>query len=104
MKILTSFAFTALLLICSCCANKDTECSGITGTLKCINQSAYKYDIYINEVKKGSLAGGGVSSWPLTEDYYAVKVIQAEGVNGTPLQYNWNSAVTACGTTAVTIP
>jgi hypothetical protein len=104
MKILTFLAFSALLLICSCSANKDTECSGITGTLKCTNQSGYKYDIYINEVKKGTLSAGGVSTWPLTEDYYAVKVIQAEGIDGTPLQYTWNSAVTACSTTAVTIP
>jgi hypothetical protein len=104
MKILTIASFAALLLIGSCSTGKDNECSGVYGTLKFINQSGYKYDIYINDVKKATLAVGASSSWPLTMDYYAVKAIQADGINGTPLEHTWNSAVKACSTTEVTIP
>jgi hypothetical protein len=104
MKILSILSFEALLLICSCSTNKQNECTGAIGTLKVTNQSDFKYDIYIDDVKKGTMAAGGYGTWPLTENYYAVKAIQAEGVSGTPLQYTWNSQVTACGTTVVNIP
>jgi hypothetical protein len=104
MKILSVLTFAGLLLYCSCSTNKANECNGVNGTLKITNNADFKYDIYINDVKKGTLAAGGNSTWPLTEDYYAIKAIQAEGVNGTPLQYTWNPLVTACGSTGVSIP
>jgi hypothetical protein len=103
MKILSVLMFAGLFLICSC-SSKSNECNGVIGTLKITNNSDFKYDIYINDVKKGTMAAGRVDTWPLTENYYAVKAIQVEGVSGTPLQYTWNALVTACGATGVTIP
>ncbi len=104
MKTLPFLTFVILLLICSCSANKDNECSGVTGTLKITNNSDYKYDIYINDVKKGTLSAGANASWPFTEDYYVTRVVQAEGVDGTPVEHTWNAFVTACGSTEYTIP
>lgn len=104
MKILSLLTFAALLLFCSCGSNKDNECRGVTGTLKITNQSDFKYDIYINDVIKGTLSAGAFASWPLAEDYYVTRVVQAEGVDGTPMEYTWNALVTACGSTEYTIP
>lgn len=104
MKILRLLSFVSLLLIYSCSGDKGTVCGGVTGTLKISNNSSYKYDIYIDDVKKTTMAAGGSGTWPLTENYYAVKAVQAEGVIGTPTEYNWNALVTACGSTQETIP
>ncbi len=104
MKIITFLFFASLLMIYSCSNDKSNECSGVTGILKVTNNSDYKYDIYIEDVKKGSIAANGYGTWPLGENYYAVRVVQAEGYSGSPTEYSWNLLVTACGTTEKIIP
>jgi hypothetical protein len=102
MKILSVLTIVVLLM-CSC-GGKSNECTGVSGTLKVVNNSAVKFDIYINDVKKMTLNAGATGVWVLNEDYYITRAVQIEGISGDPREYNWNASVTACSTTIKTIP
>ncbi|MEO6834139.1 MAG: hypothetical protein ABI378_15650 [Chitinophagaceae bacterium] len=84
----TLYALAALTIftLASCTKNEDDPpIVPTTGSLRYVNTSADRYDIYLDDVKYGYLFGGDSSTYPnISQGAHRIKVIQSANIVGTP--------------------
>jgi len=86
-RTLYALAALSIFAIVSCTKiEDDPPMVSTTGTLRYVNASTDRYDIYLDEVKYGSLYGGDSSSYPnISMGEHRVKVIQSANIVGIPV-------------------